>query len=246
MYFCPSVSYFPSKKERHYILYCQIKLSIKSHIYYLLFVTLYLLPAFCNNYKTLEMIRVFINEEFKTVVFHPSLKMKYAISNFGRLVSYTENIENGTVLKGSLVDGYRTFRYKLRVEGKLKSQTVFLYKVLAQLFIPKDSEDQIHVIHLDRNRSNDNLSNLKWVNSVEKMDHYKSSPFVIEARKKNSEKWRNGNGHKLTTTRVILLKRILADVEKKPRMKMLAKQFGISEMQLYRIKSGENWGHIKV
>jgi hypothetical protein len=29
-------------------------------------------------------------------------------------------------------------------------------------------------------------------------------------------------------------------------LKMLAKQFGISEMQLYRIKSGENWGHVKI
>jgi len=27
-------------------------------------------------------------------------------------------------------------------------------------------------------------------------------------------------------------------------MKMIAKQFGISEMQLYRIKTGENWGSV--
>ncbi len=26
---------------------------------------------------------------------------------------------------------------------------------------------------------------------------------------------------------------------------MLAKQFGISEMQVWRIKSGENWGHVE-
>ena len=29
-------------------------------------------------------------------------------------------------------------------------------------------------------------------------------------------------------------------------MRIIAKQFGISEMQLYRIKSGENWGHVKI
>jgi hypothetical protein len=28
-------------------------------------------------------------------------------------------------------------------------------------------------------------------------------------------------------------------------MKQIADHFGISEMQLYRIKSGENWGHVK-
>jgi hypothetical protein len=29
-------------------------------------------------------------------------------------------------------------------------------------------------------------------------------------------------------------------------LKKIAEQFDISEMQLYRIKSGENWGHVKV
>jgi hypothetical protein len=28
-------------------------------------------------------------------------------------------------------------------------------------------------------------------------------------------------------------------------MKILARQFGVSEMQLYRIKSGENWSSVK-
>jgi len=27
-------------------------------------------------------------------------------------------------------------------------------------------------------------------------------------------------------------------------LKMIAKQFGISTMQLHRIKTGENWGHV--
>ncbi|MFT7352689.1 MAG: hypothetical protein ACI9XR_002476 [Flavobacterium sp.] len=29
-------------------------------------------------------------------------------------------------------------------------------------------------------------------------------------------------------------------------MKMIAKQFGVSEMQIARIRSGENWGHITI
>jgi hypothetical protein len=29
-------------------------------------------------------------------------------------------------------------------------------------------------------------------------------------------------------------------------VRLIAKQFGISETQLYRIKSGENWSHIKI
>jgi len=41
-------------------------------------------------------------------------------------------------------------------------------------------------------------------------------------------------------------KRKLLDPKRKTRMKIMAKQFGVSEMQLYRIKSGENWGHITI
>ena len=54
------------------------------------------------------------------------------------------------------------------------------------------------------------------------------------------------DGPKLTITRVKHLKKILNDPERKTRLKILAKQLGISEMQVSRIKRGENWGHIKV
>jgi hypothetical protein len=43
-----------------------------------------------------------------------------------------------------------------------------------------------------------------------------------------------------------MIKRKLSDPKRKTRMKMIAKQFGISEMQLYRIKTGENWGHVTI
>jgi predicted DNA binding protein len=51
---------------------------------------------------------------------------------------------------------------------------------------------------------------------------------------------------KLTYAQAVILKKKLLDPNRKTRIKVLAKQFGVSEMQLYRIKSGENWGDIKV
>ena len=36
------------------------------------------------------------------------------------------------------------------------------------------------------------------------------------------------------------------DPKRKLTHKQLAEKFGVSEMQLHRIKSGENWGHINV
>jgi uncharacterized protein YjcR len=45
---------------------------------------------------------------------------------------------------------------------------------------------------------------------------------------------------------VIHIKKLLAKPNRTTRLKMIAKQFGVSEMQISRIKSGENWSHIKV
>jgi hypothetical protein len=68
----------------------------------------------------------------------------------------------------------------------------------------------------------------------------------LRPKKKLIEYNIKADGPKLTETKVMRLKKILLDPNRKTRMKILAKQFGVSEMQLYRIKSGENWGHIKV
>lgn len=200
------------------------------------------------------MIRFYPDEVFKEIpeeVFkHPLVEKKfefrYALSNHGRLMSFTDNMKHGKLLKGTLTDGYRTLRLYYSNKGKRLQKAVLLYKLVAELFIPKTSEDQQYVIHIDRKKDHDHVKNLKWVNYEGKMEHYRSSPKVIAAKKKLIEHNIKANGSKLTETTVIRLKKILLDPNRKTRMKILAKQFGVSEMQLYRIKSGENWGHIKV
>ena len=117
---------------------------------------------------------------------------------------------------------------------------------MAEFFIPKTSEEQQHVIHLDYVRDNDSVSNLRWATYEEMMEHRKKSPHVIRSMQKLLEFNLNADGRKLTVTRVIHLKKLLKNPNQKTRIKMLAKQFGISEMQVNRIKRGENWGHIKV
>jgi predicted DNA binding protein len=75
--------------------------------------------------------------------------------------------------------------------------------------------------------------------------HQQGSPFVKKARALRLLN-KPQKGHKLTSTQVMLLKKKIFDPNRKTRLKFLAKQFGISEMQLYRIKSGENWSHVKI
>ncbi len=195
----------------------------------------------------MKPIRVFPNEEFKEIQLVDKLKLRYAVSNRGRLISFLDDINVGRELKGSMVDGYKLLKYKTTTpEGKVKNKHLFVYKLVAEYFIPKEHEGQTYVLHLDRVRDNDTVRNLKWATHEEMMDHYRSSPYVKQAKINLIKQNLMANGRKLTVTKVILIKKILARPEQKTRLKMIAKQFGVSEMQIRRIKSGENWSQIKI
>ena len=196
--------------------------------------------------KNMPQIRFYPNEEFKEIEINESLQFRYAISNKGRLVSFTDEIQNGRLLKGGLSDGYPTFRFKIRQGDKIVNKYLFLYKLVAQYFIPKQSEEQTYVLHLDYIRNNDDVNNLRWATRDEMIAHSRKSPHVIQAKKNLIEHNIKSDGRKLTTTKVMLIKKILARPEQKTRLKMIAKQFGVSEMQIRRIASGENWGHVKI
>jgi hypothetical protein len=193
-----------------------------------------------------EKVRIYPGEVFKEIEVDYSVKLRYAISNYGRMVSFADEIKNGRLLKGAKSEGYKVFRFKIYRDKKMLNSHLFICKLVAKNFLPKTSDDQIHVLHLDYCRSNDNVNNLKWATESERLVHSQKSPHVLEARKKRVEPATAINGHKLTVTRVMVIKKLLANPKQTTRLKMIAKQFGVSEMQIRRIKSGENWGYIKV
>jgi len=196
------------------------------------------------------MLKLYSEEVFKEITIEYNLQLRYAISNYGRLVSFTEEMNEGRIINGSLQDGYRIWKYVIRdKKNRKKYKHKFYYRLVAEYFIPKTSDDQIYVLHLDRNRANDHISNLKWATKEEMIAHSKKSPFVIEAKKKQLagvHANRVHKGNKLTSTEVMLIKKILLNPNRKTRLKILAKRFGVSEMTLHRIRTGENWGHIKI
>ncbi|HEX8270456.1 MAG TPA: NUMOD4 domain-containing protein [Flavobacterium sp.] len=192
------------------------------------------------------MIRFFPNEEFREIKIPHVTQRHYAISNKGRLISFDDEIRNGRLMKGGLNGGYRIWRFRYSVDGKTISQTMYFYKMVAELFIKRTSEDQKHVLHLDYNIANDDVSNLRWATREEKLVHVSKSPHVKRARLRRIELNKTADGWKLTATKVMLIKKILSRPDRKTRLKMLAKQFGVSSTQIKRIESGENWGHIKI
>jgi hypothetical protein len=160
----------------------------------------------------------------------------YLVSNYGRIKRKKKIEETYKFSKISLVGGYESFW--ISKKGKKITTSCYVHRVVAKLFCKK-REDQKYVIHLDFDKTNNNAENLKWVNKSELFLHHKKNPKKINRKGKITYS-------KLTEGRVRLIKKKIFDPNRKTRMRIIAKQFGISEIQLYRIKSGENWGHVKI
>ncbi|NQV51997.1 MAG: hypothetical protein HQ500_02380 [Flavobacteriales bacterium] len=196
------------------------------------------------------MVKSYWDEQWKEIdLGDDKLRYTYAVSNYGRIVSFSDTMETGRLLKGSLVDGYPVFRYKQFYKTDkgttIKNKQLFIHKLVAEYFGAPTAEDQSFVIHSDYSKLNNHIDNLKWSTKREMELHQQKNPNVLKAREKRKEN-KPYKGHKLNATQVKRLKKKIFDPKRKTRLKIIAKQFGISEMQLYRIKSGENWGHISI
>lgn len=182
------------------------------------------------------MSDTFWNEEWKDLEISDLAPGEhYQISNYGRIKSFKTDPEEGTILKGSNIGGYKSVTLRNKMNKRVAK---YIHRLVAQAFLEQPSPDYKYVIHLDFNKVNNHVSNLKWATKKEKEIHQNINPNFV--RTKSQIKY-----SKLTEAKVRLLKRKINDPKRKTRLKMLARQFGISEMQLYRIKRGENWGHIR-
>jgi vacuolar-type H+-ATPase subunit I/STV1 len=133
-----------------------------------------------------------------------------------------------------------------KFQDDLKARTVhqhfLIHRLVAAYFLPKPSSKQIIVGHLDYNKLNNRVNNLKWMTQEENNIHQQSSPYVIKDKKERVNRKENSKTAKLSVIKVMLLKKLL--IEGKP-VKQLSKQFRITETQVFRIKRGENWGDVK-
>ena len=161
---------------------------------------------------------------------------KYAISNYGRVVSYTESIETGKPLKYGLVEGYAV----LSIGHRIKISRC-VHKLVAHYFLPEPKPGQTFVIHYDFNKLNNSVKNLQWATREQMQQHQNQNPHVQYARKNRPPRTK---GSKLTDKQVKRLKAAINDPNRKRTNKQIAKRYGISEMSLYRIKSGSSWGHV--
>ena len=165
---------------------------------------------------------------------------KYAVSSKGRLASYDKNIEDRFVLKTHLNGGFPMAT--IHAEGR--SKALFVHQAIGGTFLKKHSPKCKFVIHLDYDKANNDLSNLKWATKDEQIEHSKTSPYVLEAAARKV--YTGATARKLDEKKVIALKKEIWNPKRKASLKQIAAKYGIAEMNLYRIKNGELWFHVHI
>jgi len=183
-----------------------------------------------------EKIRDLWKEEWKVIQFDENIseKEKFKISNYGRIINC--KYEKEYLKKVSFINGYENLSVRQKVNGKPTSR--YVHKLVAYHFVENTDEKRTQVLHLNYDITDNRALNLQWATRLEKEKHQLSNPKYKGKRRITHSKLNEG--------RVRMIKKKIFDPNRKTRMKMIAKQFGISEMQLYRIKTGENWGWVKI
>ncbi len=183
------------------------------------------------------MIKSNPGEQWKEIVFNiKGLRSRYAISNHGRVASFKDNFPDGTLLSGTLNNGYLS----LKIKPGGRDLQMMVHRLAADAFLKKKRKDQTIVLHLNYKKTDNNIKNLRWANKDEMEKHQLKNPRVIKSR--NARKIA---GPKLNIAKVKEIKRKIKNPGTMT-MRAIAKKYRISEMQLYRIKRGENWGHVKI
>ncbi len=95
---------------------------------------------------------------------------------------------------------------------------------------------------MNHNKLDNSVKNLKWATLDEMIEHQQESPAKLAYKKVQANRT---TGLKLNAAKVKSIKQTLNDKNRRITIKKLAEKFGVSEMTMYRIKSGENWGRIR-
>lgn len=160
---------------------------------------------------------------------------RYAVSDRGRIISFKDEMETGNLLKPRLTQGYPS----ITIGREETRQNYYIHRLVAEHFCKQSSVKQEFVIHVNHKKEDNRASNLKWVKHEDQIEHAKKDPNVVDRMKPEE-------GPKLTADKVKKIKLALFKSKKQPTLKALARQFKVSDMQIHRIKTGENWAHVKV
>ncbi|MCD8413474.1 HNH endonuclease [Tenacibaculum finnmarkense] len=184
-----------------------------------------------------KITRNFYNERWVKIQFDDAISKNenFIISNYGRVINCKN--KNHFLTKESFTNGYRSLALK-KTTGSQTGR--YVHKLVAQEFL-ENTNNGVFVIHLNYDKSNNHVENLKWATKREKEIHQHKNP---EYQKIMRERVHPFNS-KLTATKVMRLKKRINNPKRGSSLKKIAKEFGISGTQLHRIKKGINWANVQ-
>lgn len=124
-------------------------------------------------------------EKWKDVVGYEGC---YVVSNFGRVASLLRNVKHSNSVNKTIHQ--RIMSLKTRKNGYIsvclynngEGKDCLVHRVVAKAFIP-NPENKPQIDHIDRNRSNNNASNLRWCTGSENMSNPLTKPFLKQINK---------------------------------------------------------------
>lgn len=135
-----------------------------------------------------------MNEIWKPI---PNYNLKYEVSSFGRVKSLKRKVNSGL-----LNSGYRTVKERILSQcGKpnhylkvsLSGKSFSVHQLVAMAFLNhKPCGFKLVVDHIDGNKTNNNVSNLRIVTTRENLSNIKgSSTYVGVSWDEKYQKWRS-------------------------------------------------------
>ena len=148
----------------------------------------------------------------------------YFVSNYGRVKSYRQHKKKGKLKKQACSKGF--YFVIISVCGKQKS--LYIHKIVAEAFI-ENPDNSKYVKHVNGDKNDNFYGNLKWITAKETKIGKHNKPGIPIYTKLKPEQ----------------VSEIKFQLNNGAVQAHLAREYGISDMQITRIKRGENWSKIK-
>lgn len=135
-----------------------------------------------ENIVDLEITKYDLLEDEKRVFIDGNITL-YAVSRDGKV----RNLNTNYYLKGAILNTYRVFN--LKINGKQRN--IAGHRLVAAAFIP-NPDNKPFVDHVDGNRLNNNVENLRWVSQQENAQNiHKGTPYSIKDKENYSLSLKN-------------------------------------------------------